>query len=69
MLFGNAVRTLRDFGMTTIAEGIETPEQLETARRAGVSLVQGHLVSEPVGLPELLSRVGADGAALASSLG
>lgn len=69
MLFGNAVRTLRDFGMTTIAEGIETPEQLETARRAGVVLVQGHLVSEPVGLPELLARVGADGAALASALG
>ncbi|MGC4109262.1 MAG: GGDEF domain-containing phosphodiesterase [Nocardioides sp.] len=69
VLFANAVRTLRDYGMTTVAEGIETPEQLAAARDAGVSLIQGHLVSEPVGMTELLSRVGADGAALASSLG
>jgi diguanylate cyclase (GGDEF)-like protein len=69
VLFANTVRTLRDFGMTTVAEGIETPEQLAAARAAGVNLVQGHLVSEPVGMPELLTRVGADGAALASALG
>jgi len=69
LLFTNVVRTLRELKLTTLAEGIETPEQLLAARRAGVSLVQGHLVSEPVGMDELLRRVGPDGTGLAASLG
>ena len=69
LLFSNVVRTLRELSLTTVAEGIETPEQLASARRAGVSLVQGHLVCEPVSMDELLRRVGPDGTALAASLG
>jgi EAL domain-containing protein (putative c-di-GMP-specific phosphodiesterase class I) len=68
LLFSNVVRTLRELRLTTVAEGIETPDQLLAARRAGVSLVQGHLVSEPVGMEELLRRVGPDGSGLAASL-
>jgi diguanylate cyclase (GGDEF)-like protein len=69
LLFSNVVRTLRELSLTTVAEGIETPQELAVARRAGVSLVQGHLVSEPVGMDELLRRVGPAGDGLASSLG
>jgi diguanylate cyclase (GGDEF)-like protein len=69
LLFSNVVRTLRELKLSTVAEGIETPEQLLVARRAGVTLIQGHLVSEPVGMEELLRRVGPDGTGLASSLG
>jgi diguanylate cyclase (GGDEF)-like protein len=68
LLFTNVVRTLRELKLTTVAEGIETPEQLLAARRAGVTLIQGHLVSEPVCMDELLSRVGPDGTGLATTL-
>jgi diguanylate cyclase (GGDEF)-like protein len=69
LLFTNVVRTLRELQLLTVAEGIETPDQLLAARRAGVTLVQGHLVCEPVGMDELLRRVGADGTGLAAMLG
>jgi diguanylate cyclase (GGDEF)-like protein len=69
LLFSNVVRTLRELRLSTVAEGIETPDQLLAARRAGVDLVQGHLVSEPVGMDELLARVGPDGRGLAAALG
>ena len=68
LLFTNVVRTLRELELTTVAEGIETPAQLEAARRAGVSLVQGHLVSEPVPMDVLLERVGPDGTGLGDRL-
>jgi EAL domain-containing protein (putative c-di-GMP-specific phosphodiesterase class I) len=66
LLFGNVVRTLRELRLTTVAEGIETPEQLDLARRVGVNLLQGHLLCEPVEMDELLRRVGPDGTGLAS---
>jgi diguanylate cyclase (GGDEF)-like protein len=69
LLYTNVVRTLRDLGHTTVAEGVESPERLSVARRADVDLLQGHLISEPVGLDELLDRVGRDGSGLAVSLG
>jgi diguanylate cyclase (GGDEF)-like protein len=68
LLFTNVVRTLRELGLATVAEGIETPGQLLAAQRAGVTLIQGHLVSEPVGMDELLRRVGPRGDALAGRL-
>jgi len=68
LLFSNVVRTLRELKLTTVAEGVETTDQMLAARRAGVSLVQGHLVSEPVGMDELLRRVGPDGNGLAERL-
>jgi diguanylate cyclase (GGDEF)-like protein len=68
LLFSNVVRTLRELRLPTVAEGIETSEQLLEARRSGVTLVQGHLVCEPVGMDELLRRVGPDGTGLAAAL-
>jgi EAL domain-containing protein (putative c-di-GMP-specific phosphodiesterase class I) len=34
-------------GMKTVAEGVETPEQLELLRELGCDAVQGYLVSRP----------------------
>ena len=52
----------------TVAEGIETAEQLAAARRAGVTLVQGHYLCRAVGMDELLERVGPEGDGLARTL-
>ena len=38
----------RDLAMDTVAEGIETPDQLLHAREAGFTNVQGYLFSRPV---------------------
>jgi EAL domain-containing protein (putative c-di-GMP-specific phosphodiesterase class I) len=69
LLFSNVVRTLRELNLATVAEGVETPEQLQAARRAGVTLIQGHIVCEAVPMDELLRRVGPDGTDLAATLG
>ncbi|MCJ8143355.1 EAL domain-containing protein [Ancylobacter sp. A5.8] len=42
-------------GMTTTAEGIETPQQLEAARRAGCTEAQGFLVGRPMPFHEALA--------------
>ena len=48
-----AVETVTQLGdmlrMTTVAEGVETAEQLETLRRMGVTHVSGYLLGRPVG--------------------
>ena len=36
-----------ELGMTTTAEGIETPEQLDAVRRAGCTEAQGYLLGKP----------------------
>ena len=37
----------RSLGIAVVAEGVETPAQLETLRKLGCDLVQGFLVSSP----------------------
>jgi EAL domain-containing protein (putative c-di-GMP-specific phosphodiesterase class I) len=36
------------FGLTTVVEGIETTEQMNIARKAGCTEMQGYLISRPV---------------------
>lgn len=43
----SAVLIARRFGLTVVAEGVETPAQLEVLRRLGVDLVQGYLLGRP----------------------
>jgi len=46
-------------GMTTIAEGVETLEQVEHLRREGCTSIQGYLISKPIpsnDIPALLAR-------------
>jgi EAL domain-containing protein (putative c-di-GMP-specific phosphodiesterase class I) len=51
-LTGSVVRTILDLArnleMDTIAEGVETPEQLAHLRTLGCTIAQGYLFSGPV---------------------
>jgi diguanylate cyclase (GGDEF)-like protein len=50
----------RHFGAQVVAEGVETEEQFELARRAGCSQAQGYLFGRPMPLPELNAYLAAD---------
>ena len=41
----------RSFGMKTVAEGVETPEQLQALRGLGCARAQGYLLGRPGALP------------------
>ena len=43
----------KSLGMTTIAEGVETAEQMQRIRAEGCTDVQGYLISKPVPAEEL----------------
>src|SRR6478752_7747757 len=43
----------RSLGMTTVAEGVETPEQMQRIRLEGCTDVQGYLISKPVPAEDL----------------
>jgi EAL domain-containing protein (putative c-di-GMP-specific phosphodiesterase class I) len=43
-------------GMRTVAEGVETVEQMQAVRAAGCDEVQGYLVSRPLPLAEFRPR-------------
>ena len=46
-------------GLTTIAEGVETPVQAERLRELGCDLAQGRLFAHPVDLEGLMSLLAA----------
>ena len=52
------VEMARTLGVTTVAEGIETTEQLEELRRLGCSYGQGYLFSRPVEAAEFGALLG-----------
>ena len=43
----------RSLGMTTVAEGVETSEQMQRIRFEGCTDVQGYLISKPVPAEDL----------------
>jgi diguanylate cyclase (GGDEF)-like protein/PAS domain S-box-containing protein len=47
-LIETIVALSRILGLEAVAEGVETPEQLETVRRLGSSFAQGYLISVPL---------------------
>jgi diguanylate cyclase (GGDEF)-like protein len=49
----------RSLGMTTVAEGVETPEQLRRIRAEGCTDVQGYLISRPLAADALLTLLAA----------
>jgi EAL domain-containing protein (putative c-di-GMP-specific phosphodiesterase class I) len=53
----------KSLGMVTIAEGVETAEQLEHVRLLGCGEVQGYYISRPMPI-EMVARVIADYAPL-----
>ena len=42
------VEVAKALGMQSLAEGVETAEQLRVLRSAGCELVQGYYISEPI---------------------
>ena len=46
----------RALGKTTIAEGVETDEQLVALREIGCDLIQGFLTGRPVPLARIIER-------------
>ncbi|MCJ2139405.1 putative bifunctional diguanylate cyclase/phosphodiesterase [Methylobacterium sp. E-066] len=44
----------KSLGMTTVAEGVETPEQMQRIRDEGCTDVQGYLISRPIPAEDLL---------------
>lgn len=47
VLLGHVVTMLRDLGLTAVAEGVESEDQLELLRTLGVPLAQGTLFAAP----------------------
>ncbi len=43
----------RSLQLATVAEGVETAEQMALLRNLGCDLVQGHLISEPMDAPSI----------------
>ncbi|HEX3039570.1 MAG TPA: bifunctional diguanylate cyclase/phosphodiesterase [Caproiciproducens sp.] len=51
-LIENVVRLVRDLGMTPLAEGVETKEQVEFLKKIRCSLAQGYYYAKPLSAPE-----------------
>jgi len=49
-IVGTVVDLARALGMTSVAEGVEEPAQLDVLREVGCDLVQGYLVAKPMTL-------------------
>ena len=47
-----AVKLGRNFGMSTVAEGVETNAQLQHVTNLGCDMVQGYFTGRPVRAPE-----------------
>lgn len=50
----------KSLGMTTVAEGVETADQMDRIRAEGCTDVQGYLISKPVSAAEVLKFLSAD---------
>ena len=60
-IVGSLVKLAHDLGMTVVAEGVETKEQLDTLRETGCDIAQGFYFAHPQpaeSVGELLSRSG-----------
>ncbi|HET7134011.1 MAG TPA: EAL domain-containing protein [Gammaproteobacteria bacterium] len=55
-LFANVVAMARELGLTVVAEGVETPNELATVAAARCAVVQGYFYSPPV-TPEKLDAL------------
>ena len=57
-LLATIVLLAKDRGLRTVAEGVETQEQLERVRDLGCDRAQGYLIGKPMPLSELEELVG-----------
>ena len=57
-LFANVVGMARELGLTVVAEGVETPDELAIVDSAGCDIVQGYFYSPPVSAERLAELLG-----------
>lgn len=55
VVVGSIIDISKKLGLPTVAEGIETPEQMAALRELGCSIGQGYLFSKPVDFDHALS--------------
>ncbi len=53
----NIVKMIKELGMMTIAEGVETVEQAHLLKNIGCSMVQGYLYDKPLCVEEFVERL------------
>jgi diguanylate cyclase (GGDEF)-like protein len=56
-LIGTLVQLGKDLGLTTLAEGVETPDQLDHLRLGKVNEIQGFLLSRPLDAQTLEAQI------------
>ena len=56
-IVGHMIALARELGMTVVAEGVETEEQVEFLRREQCDLIQGYYYSKPVPAEEVLKQM------------
>jgi len=56
MMFAEIVKMVKNLGMETIAEGIESKEQLDYLVEVGCDIVQGYLIDKPLPEKEFAAR-------------
>lgn len=57
IMFYHIVNMVKELGKKTIAEGVETPEQLEYLKEVGCDIVQGYIFDKPLPEEEFNSRL------------
>ncbi len=55
----NVIPLIRQLGMTSVAEGVETDEDLEMLKQLKCDLVQGYLISRPLRVSDFTRFIGA----------
>lgn len=53
----STIQLCQELGISQVAEGVETKEELDWLRRANCSLIQGYLISKPLTESDLLEMV------------
>lgn len=55
MVVDHLIRLTHELGMTVVAEGIESPEQVEKLRACGCDLIQGYVYAKPMKIDDFES--------------
>ena len=59
-LISSILALCKGLNLGTVAEGIETREQLESLRTLGCQIVQGYFISRPVPAEQIIALLGRD---------
>ena len=60
VMFANIVNLIRQLGKKTIAEGVETKQQLDYLEKVGCHIIQGYVFDKPLEEKEFVKRLTGD---------